>query len=340
MKKSKFLFVSKILRPELFHGDVLRPPLFEGWYFKVVDTTGQHRYAFIPGIFIGRSDEDSHAFVQVLDGVTGQAAYHRYPAAAFQAAPDEFEVCVGNNRFRLDHIELDIDTPLQTVRGDLHFDAPISWPVRLLSPGVMGWFAWMPRMECYHGVLGFDHAVQGSVEVDGEAHDFSGGRGYIEKDWGHAFPQAWVWMQTNHFQQPRTCLTASVAIIPWMGGSFAGFIVGLWRDGHLHRFATYTRSRILELKVGDQHVRWVMRNHTHRLEINATRSEGGLLLAPTPQGMGRRIAETLSAVAAVRLVNLGTGEVEFEGVGEFAGLETVGDMERLQQMALARLFGS
>ena len=31
------------------------------------------------------------------------------------------------------------------------------------------------------------------------------------------FPQAWVWMQTNHFEQPRISLTASVAIIPWMG---------------------------------------------------------------------------------------------------------------------------
>ena len=50
-----------------------------------------------------------------------------------------------------------------------------------------------------------------------------------------------------------------------------------------------------------------MRNRTHRLEILATRSDGGLLLAPTPAGMGRRIAETLSAEIAVRLVHLKNG---------------------------------
>ncbi|MCK7537696.1 MAG: tocopherol cyclase family protein [Marinilabiliales bacterium] len=33
--------------------------------------------------------------------------------------------------------------------------------------------------------------------------DFSGGRGYIEKDWGHSFPSAYVWMQSNHFQLAR-----------------------------------------------------------------------------------------------------------------------------------------
>ena len=44
-----------------------------------------------PVFFIGRSDEDSHAFVQVLDGVTGQVEYHRYPIGEFHAPPDTFD---------------------------------------------------------------------------------------------------------------------------------------------------------------------------------------------------------------------------------------------------------
>ena len=336
MTRIKTPFILTTLQPELFHGDVLRPPFFEGWYFKVVDKSGSHRFAFIPGVFIGRSGEDSHAFVQVLDGATGQVEYHRYPVEAFHAAPDTFDLRIGKNRFSLDRIELDIHESSQTVKGKLSFVSPISWPVRFASPGVMGWFAWVPRMECYHGVLGFDHAVQGTIEVDSQTVDFTGGRGYIEKDWGHAFPQAWVWMQTNHFEQPRTCLTASVAIIPWMGSKFAGFIVGFWQDGRLHRFATYGSGRILELAVDNQHVCWVMRNRTHRLEILATRSDGGLLLAPTPAGMGRRIAETLSAEISVRLIDLKTSAIEFEGLGRYAGLEAVGDLHRIQEMVNKR----
>ena len=75
-------------------------------------------------------------------------------------------------------------------------------------------------MECYHGVLSFDHAIHGALAVNGREHDFGRGRGYIEKDWGQAFPAAWVWFQTNHFSEPGVCLTASVAIIPWVGRAF------------------------------------------------------------------------------------------------------------------------
>jgi len=74
----------------------------------------------------------------------------------------------------------------RNVRGSLCFSCINPWPVTLLSPGVMGWYAWVPFMECYHGVVSLDHTIEGilHVDVDGTAVDFGGGRGYTEKDWG------------------------------------------------------------------------------------------------------------------------------------------------------------
>ena len=63
----------------------------------------------------------------------------------------------------------------------------------------MGPYTFAPFMECYHGVLSFDHTIAGSLAVDGQELDFTGGHGYIEKDWGQAFPKAWIWTQSNHF---------------------------------------------------------------------------------------------------------------------------------------------
>ena len=77
-----------------------------------------------------------------------------------------------------------------------------------------------------------------------------------------------------------------------------------------------------------------MRIKSHRLEIVATQAEGALLQAPTPEGMGRRIAETLNAKIHVRLVNLKSGEIEFDEEGKYAGLEAVGDLQKLIKMAL------
>ena len=33
----------------------------------------------------------------------------------------------------------------------------------------------------------------------------------MERDWGSAFPRAWVWTQSNHFDEDHVCLTASIA---------------------------------------------------------------------------------------------------------------------------------
>jgi hypothetical protein len=119
-----------------------------------------------------------------------------------------------------------------------------------------------------------------------------------------------------------------VAIIPWVGNSFKGFIVGFWLDGELYRFTTYRNSKIESLEITDSHVVWVLRNRTHRLRINARRAQGGLLRGPTPLDMGARVMETLSASIDVRLETL-QGDLVFDGTGENAGLEVVGDLQRL-----------
>jgi len=62
----------------------------------------------------------------------------------------------------------------------------------------MGWYTWVPRMDCYHGLFSFSDSLQGTLTLKGKVMDFFGGRGYIEKDWGQSFPAAWVWLQNNY----------------------------------------------------------------------------------------------------------------------------------------------
>jgi hypothetical protein len=124
-----------------------------------------------------------------------------------------------------------------------------------------------------------------------------------------------------------------VAIIPWRRRSFPGFIIGLWHDGILHRFATYTGARIGSLDITDELVVWSVQDRRQRLEIEAARSEGGLLQAPTTVDMGRRIMETLGAEVSVALYARGSGtRLLFKGRGRHAGLEAAGDLARLKAM--------
>jgi len=326
-----------IWRPEAYHGAGKKPPFFEGWYFKLVDAGQQQRWAVIPGVFIGREPGSSHAFVQTLDGATGHSTYHRYPYESFRAAPRELDISIGPNRFRRDAISLDIDDPQRRMKGDLRFSGGAAWPVTLTSPGIMGWYALVPFMECYHGVLSFDHAIDGSLKIDGNWIDFGGGRGYIEKDWGQAFPKAWIWMQSNHFATPGTSLTASVAVIPWLGSAFNGFIAGLWHAGRLYRFATYTGARLERQEVDDHTVRLQFSDRGsrgHRLEIEATRTQGGVLHSPERVAMLQRVTESLDATIRVRVVAQDTGQVLFDEMGRHAGLEVVGALPQAVPQAL------
>ncbi len=323
-------YVQLTFHPERYHGYEKTPPFFEGWYYKMVSADRKTRCAIIPGIFLSDDPARHHAFIQVFDGISGRATYHRFPAEAFEADKDRFSVRIGDNHFTHDRIDLAIADDDLRVSGTLRFQGVTPWPVTLASPGIMGPFGYLQFMECYHGVLGLDHEVEGCLMIDDVPHDFTHGRGYIEKDWGQSFPSGWVWMQSNHFAQPGISLTASIANIPFAGTSFIGHIVGFWHQGTLHRFTTYLRSPTEKLDIDVTHVEWVLRNRTHRLHIRAQRADTTPLPGPDKIEMGKRVPETLRSQIEVTLVPLRRGsEPEFAGIGECAALEVAGDWERL-----------
>lgn len=332
---------ASVLHPAGFNGAAVlgrhergarpRGSFFEGWYVKLVSADLSVRLAVIPGVFLSEDGSVVEAFVQVLDGTTGRTAYHPFPLAEFAADTHRFDVRVGANSFGIDGVRLD----LPGLRADVRFGPFVPWPVSVREPGAMGWYAWVPTMECYHGVVSLDHALAGWIDVGDGQVDLGGGRGYIEKDWGTAFPKGYVWMQTNHFDQPGVSLVASTALIPWRRSAFRGDLVGLRiPDGPaagLHRFTSYTRARTVELAVDDSHVTWAMDGRRgERLEIAATVGgrTTGLLHAPVRTEMHQRVAETLDGEVAVLLRN-GSGGIVFEGTGTCAGVEVHGAIDEL-----------
>jgi tocopherol cyclase len=321
-------YFHSVLHPDLYHGMHKTGPFFEGWYFKLIDASQQRRWCIIPGVYIGKNPADSHAFIQVMDGGSGQSSYQPFDFPSFVTRQDRFEVNLAGCQFSTSGIRLDISQPDLSLHGELHFGKIFPWPVSLFSPGAMGWYAWVPGMECYHGVVSLDHSLRGALEINGEQVDFTGGRGYAEKDWGKSFPRAWVWMQTNHFSRRGSSLTFSAAIIPWGKSSFDGFTAGFLTGGRLHRFATYTGAHFEEYRVSDTSVHAVLSDRSKRLEVTATRAEGGILRAPTLSQMDRRITETLSAQVQVKLTHRQGSRwpVDFEDTGLHAGLEVNGKL--------------
>jgi len=321
-----------ILHPERYHGFGRSSRYFEGWYYKVVDSSERHILAVIPGISLGDGAADpGGAFVQILDGISGRTCWFGFPREVFHAARRSFDVAIGSNTFSARHLCLDLADSGHRIHGELTFLNQVPWPRSLLSPGAMGPFSFVPFMECYHGVLSMDYDITGWLEVDGVRVDFTGGRGYLEKDWGTSFPQAWIWAQTNHFAAPRTSLMVSVARVPWLGGSFTGFIAGFLHDGKVHIFASYNGSRLEHLSVHSDRVDLRFVRGRLRLEVMLFRpgatAENQPLRSPVAGAMQGRVGESIRARASVGLwERRGSGwERVFAGDARHVGLEVMGD---------------
>jgi tocopherol cyclase len=125
-------------------------------------------------------------------------------------------------------------------------------------------------MECYHGVLSFDHSIKGYIDINREIKDFNGGKGCIEKDWGASMPSSWIWIQTNHFDEDKTSLFGSIDKIPWLS-YFTGYIFGFLYKEHLYKFTTYSGAKISKLNVSKNKIEVSIGDKHHYLEIDAKR---------------------------------------------------------------------
>jgi len=312
--------ISTLLNPERFQGHGRNRSYFEGWYFKLVSTTGRS-LAIIPGIAFDEHG-NGHAFIQILDGNRHTSRYLKFPVESFRAATDRFLVTVGGSVFSDSAIVLNVDG----MAGTVHLNGTVGWPKPWYSPGIMGPFSFIPFMECYHGIVSMDHRLDGTLKNGDETIDFSGGRGYVEKDWGRSFPSAYTWMQSNHFGETGISLKCSVAQIPWLGSSFTGFIAGLWLRGKLIRFTTYNRTNLIRCQISETAVNIILQQPRFRLEIDAHRSGATSLASPIRGAMEGRIQETMEATLEVRLISRSDGKTVFEGTGRNAGLEVAGEI--------------
>jgi hypothetical protein len=303
--------------PTKFQGHGRHRRYFEGWYFKVVLPEHNLAYAFIPGISYDEQGQ-GHAFLQVLDGVAATSTYHRFPVADFRPARDRFYLELGPHRFATDRLYID----LPDLKLDLHYENVHPWPARPLSPGVMGWYGFVPRMQCYHGLVSFHHQLSGTITVNGQHYDATGGVGYTEKDWGSGFPDAWVWLQSNHLSatdRPAS-LMASVASIPWLGSSFTGFLCTFLLDGELHLFTTWARAQVqAKFPKDGESVHLTFSNKTHRLTITGHPTAGGNLASPIAGAMTGKINESLQATLDIELYN--NKKTVYKGQASWAGLE-------------------
>lgn len=309
---------------ENYHGWFKKKAFFEGWYYKIVDKTEKYAFAIIPGIAMDK-EGNKQSFIQVLDGKNLTTEYIKFDALDFRPNANKFKIKILENSFSSKRLKLD----LPKLKGLLHFDEQFLWPKKLTAPGIMGWYSFVPFMECYHQVVSMDFNITGKLNINKQEIDFTGGRGYIEKDWGRSFPSSWIWMQTNHFSKPQTSFKFSVAKIPFLTGAFVGFICAFLIDGKLLKFATYTGAKLKKIHFDDKNINILLEDKKYLLTINADRAEGAELASPVLGFMDGRVKESMNALIHISLLEKATNTIIFKDSGRNGGLEIAGNTKEL-----------
>jgi len=310
--------LKQIKNPELFQGNFNKKHYFEGWYFKHVSAAENHTIAFIPGISL--DGVDSHSFVQVIVSPDIKTYYFRYPLSAFHTEDNPFSVTIGDSVFSMQGCKIALDDASQEISQGFSFTGEIRYsditPIQasILMPNIMGFFAYIPNMECNHGVLSMNHQLTGQIKLmdhqtydahetqnNHEILDFTGGKGYTEKDWGTSFPSEYIWIQANHFADASHSFMCSIATIPFGLFSFRGLIANLHVEGMEYRFATYNRTKIENFVIEKHRVRFDLVKSDVTLTCEALLTETGALKAPKKGEMQRTIKEGLSGDVTLTL---------------------------------------
>jgi hypothetical protein len=318
----------------MYQGKSRMKSYFEGWYYKFTDRQEQNTGAIIPGISFSPDGKHSHSFIQFLDDSGVFSRYYSFDTKDFTYAKNKPEIRIKDNFFSPNEIDINIKDGPDKIKGNLRFHRITPWPVSLLQPGAMGWYAFVPFMQCYHGVLSFDHEIEGQLTINENNIDFNGGRGYIEKDWGKSFPSYHIWLQTNHFQDVGTSLMVSIANIPWLGKYFDGFLIGFWHQKRLYKFTTYTGAKITTFAFRQGSLIIQVESKQHRLAIQIPYTKGAQLRTPVLGEMRGRLSESLQGVTTIQLYEFSRSgsRIIYNGLGRHAGLEIEGNIpEKLKR---------
>lgn len=320
------LLVKVKLNPDLYHGSCSEKNHFEGWYFKLVTSGKDYTIAIIPGVSFGKTLEDSHSFIQVLDGTNCNFEYNRYPVSTFSYDKSSFNFKIGMSKFSGYEITLNIENPNFPISGTVKFDNIIKWPDSILNPGSMGFYNYFTFMQCYSQVCAMSIDLRGTLTIDGKTVDFTGGKGYIEKNWGKAFPNSWIWVQCNNFYKNDISLSCSIGHIPFLFTSFRGFLIGLQVKDKFYKFTTINRSKIdVKTKGNDIMVKVTNHSYTLTLDVNSNHNEFLYIIGPRDGKMIPLVDETLAGNLKLTLVDNKSGEILIQEVGSNVGVEYGGD---------------
>jgi len=203
-----------------------------------------------------------------------------------------FSINIGPNYFSLDKLVLNIEEI--NLVGKIRMGNLTPIKKSIYSPNIMGPYAYIPFLECYHGIISLHHKIDGNIVLGEKNIIFDNGCGYIENDWGTSFPREYIWIHACNIEDNDTFFL-SLAHIPLFNFSFTGLISILYIGDLEYRFATYNFSKIKKIKKDDNNYYIEISQNKYLLSLYLTLNTSKSLASPNKGEMIGTIRESLDS---------------------------------------------
>lgn len=311
-------------KESFFNGTLDKKNYFERWHIYLIDALKEYTLNISVGVLL--QGKEKYAFIQVSSNQSELNHTIKYPIESVSYTSDS--IMIENNILCAEFIQLDIKEEGFHLRGKITFGNGKQINTTIWHPGLMGPFKWLPFLKSYHEVLSLTRSIMGELQFNGEMIHFNEGKGAVDKDWGKRFPNVWIWMQCNHFQNHDAALMVGVARMPIYFNYYTAFAVPFYFNDKVETYANYTGAYIAKLYRYKGYIHLIITEKSKVIDLKIFGKEDVPLVASPMGNSIRDVYEYADAKVEVKVTQ--GGRVVFEDIGEHAYLKIGGNTSKLK----------
>lgn len=190
-----------------------------------------------------------------------------------------------------------------------------------------GWLSFLPIFEPGWQILMAHGLATGWIEWNGKRYEFTDAPAYSEKNWGHAFPKKWFWLNCNSFDdESDLALTAGGGLRKVLEWEESAALVGIHYQGKFYEFVPWNSQVSWQIQPWGC---WQMqaKNADYEVELTGTTDQPGTLLrAPTQEGLIFLCRDTMHGLLSLELRSRhqGNSKIILKASSSVCGLEIGG----------------
>lgn len=311
-------------KESFFNGNLDKKNYFERWHIYLIDALKQYTLNLSVGVLL--QGKEKYAFIQVSSNKPELNYTIKYPIEVVSYTSDA--IMIEDNILCAEFIQLDIKEEGFHLKGKITFGSGKQIDTTMWRPGLMGPFKLFPFLKSYHEVLSLTHSIMGELQLNGQIIDFKEGKGAFDKDWGKRFPNVWIWMQCNHFQNHDAALMVGVARMPIYFNYHTAFAVPFYFNDKVETYANYTGAHIAKLYRYKGYIHLIVTEKSKVIDLKVFGKEDVPLVASPMGNSIRDVYEYTGAKVEVKVTQ--GGRVVFEDIGEHAYLKIGGNTSKLK----------